>query len=463
MSEKEKPIYQVFIRNFTAQGTFAAAIPRLADIAALGFGWLYLTPIHPIGRMGRKGSLGSPYAISDYRAIDASLGTEEDFRAFLRAAHSLGLKVMIDVVFNHCSPDSVLAREHPEWFMLEGQAPAALRGELQKPAAGAALGRKCAEWSDIVDFDYSSSPQLWIELISVLSAWRDAGVDGFRCDVASLVPVEFWKQARQRVNQYDPGARRELYPLVWLAESVQPAFLKKMRDAGFKAWADPELHGVFDLSYDHDGWERLEEVWAGRRPAAWYLDYLYAQETLYPAGACKMRFLENHDRERAAGRFRGRAELEAWTLFYQFLPGSALCYMGQEYAIARKPDLFEKNPVDWSSGDASFRDYFARVLSACAKAKKEAPRFAWEEAGEGLYLLWRSEAESDAGTPVERSARPRLPARRFVALVRLGAGAGPATLRQTLKGRDLLSGAMVSVEKGGPAPERPLLVEIETA
>ena len=311
MIDESSAIYQIFLRNFTPEGTFAAAMPRLAGVAAMGFEWVYLTPVHPIGIEGRKGLLGSPYAIADYRSIDPALGTIEDFRAFLAAAHGLGLKVMMDVVFNHTSPDSVLARDNPEWFLQAGAAGAsatavaASREMMHGLRAPGALGRKCADWSDVVDLDYGSSPQLWVELMSILVGWREEGVDGFRCDVASLVPVDFWKQARQRVNQYDPGLRRERYPLAWLAESVHPRFLKEMRDAGYGAWSEPELHSVFDLSYDYDGWERLETAWKGEGGVARYLDYLYAQETLYPARALKVRFLENHDQIRAAARFGG--------------------------------------------------------------------------------------------------------------------------------------------------------------
>ncbi len=440
-------IYQIFLRNFTPEGTFAAAIPRLAGIAAMGFDWIYLTPIHPSGVVGRKGPLGSPYAIADFRAIDPSLGTIGDFRAFLAAAHGLGLKVMMDVVYNHSSPDSVLAGEHPEWFMQEGKGPAVSRGELVAPPPGTRLGRKCADWSDVVDFDYGSSPQLWVELMSILVEWRKEGVDGFRCDVASLVPVDFWKQARQRVNQYDPGLRRELHPLVWLAESVHPSFLKKMREAGYGAWSEPELHSVFDLTYDYDGWERLEKAWAGERPAAYYLDYLYAQETLYPARARKIRFLENHDLQRAAGRFESRAELEAWTLFYQFIPGLSFAYMGQEFAISHKPDLFGKDPVDWASGDSAFGSWFAAAFSACQKAKASAPRFSWSEAGKGVYLLKREAAAGARGPE-------------FAALLNLGGWTGLIELKTPLRGRDLISGASISLEGEMIAPNNPLILEL---
>ena len=435
MLNESSAIYQIFLRNFTPEGTFIAAIPRLAGIAALGFDWVCLTPIHPSGIVGRKGTLGSPYAISDYRAIDPALGTIEDFCAFLATAHNLGLKVMMDVVYNHTSPDSVLARENPEWF-LQG-----------KGGASGALGRKCADWSDVVDFDFGSSPQLWVELMSILVEWRKEGIDGFRCDVASLVPVDFWKQARQRVNQYDPGLRRELHPLVWLAESVHPSFLKTMREAGYGAWSEPELHSVFDLTYDYDGWERLEKVWAGERPAAHYLEYLYAQETLYPARARKIRFLENHDLPRAAGRFKSRADLEAWTLLYQFIPGLSFAYMGQEFALDHKPELFGKDPVDWASGDTTFRSWFAAAFSACQMAKAKAPFFSWSEVGKGVYLLKRATAAS--------SKEPG-----FAALLNLDGWTGLIELATPLQGRDLVTGVTVSLEGETIAPENPLILEL---
>lgn len=134
--------------------------------------------------------------------------------------------------------------------------------------------------------------------------------------MASLVPSEFWRQARQRVNQYDPGIKEERAQLLWLAESVHPAFLRKMRLLGYNSWSEPELHvAAFDLTYDYDGWERLEKIWEQGMPFERYLEYLYVQETLYPKGAKKLRFLENHDQERAAHRFGNGAKLRAMTPF----------------------------------------------------------------------------------------------------------------------------------------------------
>lgn len=434
-------IYQIFVRNFTEEGTFRAAIPRLGQIRAMGFDWLYLAPIHPIGEAGRKGSAGSPYAISDYRKIHPELGTEEDFSAFLAAAHGLGLKVMIDVVYNHSSPDARLWHEHPDWY-------------LRDPADPNLASRKCADWSDVIDFDFSSSPHLWIELIDTLAMWRDRGVDGFRCDVASLVPVEFWRQARQKLNQYDPGTKADTHPLLWLAESVHPSFLASMRKRGFGAWSEPELHAAFDLTYDYDGWERLEQVWKARRPVQFYIDYLYAQETLYPASARKIRYLENHDQDRAAHRFPDRASLEAWTIFMQFLPGNFFAYMGQEFAIAHKPNLFEKDPVDWNSGDSRFREFFVRALGVANSVKSRASHFSGAEIAPGIVLLrrWGGALEWAEASP------------RYAALLDVRDGATRRTvsveLPHALRGKDLLSGASVSLAGRILPPRNPLVIDM---
>lgn len=391
MIHESSSIYQIFLRNFTKEGTFCAAIPELKRIADMGFEWIYLTPIHPIGEKARKGTLGSPYAIKDYRKINPELGDENDFAAFVQEVHAHGLKLMIDVVFNHTSPDSVLVHEYPDWFLR---------------AADGLPWRKCENWSDVVDFDYRSSPHLWLELIDTLTIWRDMGVDGFRCDVASLVPSEFWRQARQRVNQYDPGIKEERAQLLWLAESVHPAFLREMRLLGYNSWSEPELHvAAFDLTYDYDGWERLEKIWEQGMPFERYLEYLYVQETLYPKGAKKLRFLENHDQERAAHRFGNGAKLRAMTPFYQFLPGVAMSYMGQELALEHMPSLFEKDPIDLERGDKEFERYFIASLRATKEAKKEAPFFSW---------LIKGDAALQDITDQDMASRDKAPRTRIV-------------------------------------------------
>ncbi|MFZ2781070.1 MAG: alpha-amylase family glycosyl hydrolase [Rectinemataceae bacterium] len=362
-------IYQIYPRNFTREGTLAAAARHLPEIAAMGFSWVYLTPVQPSGSVGRKGSLGSPYAIADYRSLDTSLGMLADFDDFVGSARDAGLRVMLDVVYNHTAPDSVLAKTHPEWFLHDREG---------------RLARKCEDWSDVVDLDFSSSHKLWNELIDTLALWRNRGVDGFRCDVASLVPVDFWLEARKRV---DPD--REM---VWLAESVHPHFLKEMRARGFGGWSEPELHAAFDLTYDYDGWERLEPCWEKGSDCSPYFDYLFAQDTLYPKGARKIRYLENHDQIRAAARFGRGSALKTWTALHMFLPGCTFAYMGQELALCEKPDLFDRDPIDRNSGDPAFREFFIGCFAATQAIKAKAPEFSWKRLANGVYLFLREDA-----------------------------------------------------------------------
>ena len=174
-------VYEVFPRNHHVGGTFADIYRDLERIRSLHTDILWLMPIHPVGTVGRKGTMGSPYAIKDYRAINPELGDARTFRMLIDNAHSLGMKVMIDVVYNHTSRDSVLLREHPEWFLQDS------KGNFLT---------KVPEWSDVYDLDYFQ-PDLWNYQIETLERWVDFGVDGFRCDVAPLVPLGFWSAARE--------------------------------------------------------------------------------------------------------------------------------------------------------------------------------------------------------------------------------------------------------------------------
>jgi glycosidase len=358
-------IYQIFPRNYTKEGTLQAAAERLADVAELGFDYVYLTPVHPIGQKNRKGSLGSPYAIADYRAVDPLLGGEEGLKIFMDEAHRLELGVIMDVVYNHSSPDSLLAREHPEWYW---------QGADGKP------GPRIADWSDVADLDYSH-PELWDYQIETLEKWARFGADGFRCDVASLVPVEFWREARRRLSS--------IKSLLWLAESVHKEFVIECRRRGLYAASDPELHAAFDISYDYDGREELEAAWRGELSLSYYLRHLKVQEALYPSDAVKLRFLENHDQGRAAARFGRGARLRNWTLFSMLLPGCYMAYMGEELAMERRIDLFDRETMREEEGDPSFKPFFARTLSLSRKIKAEAPLFDARLLAEGLVLVER--------------------------------------------------------------------------
>jgi len=425
---KGKSIYQIFIRNHCAKGTFDAALPSLVAVKKMGFDFVYLTPVHPSGKVARKGTLGSPYAISDYRAVDPALGGVAGFRRFIDATHKEGLKIIIDVVYNHTSPDSVLVKEHPEWFW---------KGADGKP------GPRVADWSDVVDLDYSIEA-LWDYQIETLEKWVRFGVDGFRCDVASLVPVDFWVEARRRIAALPRHAGSGARPCLWLAESVHKEFVATMRSKGFYAASDAELHQAFDLTYDYDSRHELDGAWAGSLPLSAYLHHLGLQACMYPATAIKARFLENHDQPRIAGRVGLGARLRNWTVFAMLLDGTFFAYAGQERGIANTPSLFNRDPVDWKSGEDAFEAWFGAAHRATKAVRKREPGFAAREIAAGVVLLERT-----GGTRPVR------------ALLNLDGRSGTIHLPAPLGGRDILTRKRVSLEGTVALCVEPLVVELE--
>ena len=322
-SLRNQVMYQVFVRNFSEEGTFAAVEDSVDAIKALGTDIVWFMPIHPIGTLNRKGTLGSPYAISDYRAVNPEFGTLEDFKRLVAAIHDKGMKCIIDVVYNHTSPDSVLSKSHPEWF-------------YHRPDGS--FGNRVGDWTDIIDLDYNR-PDLWDYQIETLCQWAEI-VDGFRCDVAPLIPIAFWEKAREAVEQVRPGA-------IWLSESVEPEFILHMRSRGLTALSDSEIYRAFDLSYDYDCYGKFTGCLCGDCTLADYAEAINRQEYIYPDNYVKLRFLENHDQTRARFLIPDIRALRNWTAFNFFQKGLALVYAGQEYAVSHLPSLFDKDTVDW--------------------------------------------------------------------------------------------------------------------
>jgi glycosidase len=294
----------------------------LDRIKALGTDIVYLLPIQPIGVKNRKGTLGSPYSIRDYRAINPELGTLADFQSLIAAVHAHKMQLMLDVVYNHTSRDSVLLKTHPEWFYKNA------KGEF---------ANRVGEWWDVTDFYYTKDLGLWKELADTLAYFATLGVDGFRCDVASLVPVDFWLYARKVVAKVKKN-------VVWLSESVHGSFLKYIRDLGFGAWSEAEIYQAFDMAYDYDVQPYMEQYLLGKRPLRDYLEALRRQEEMYPANYVKMKHLENHDCTRIAEYVKNDLDkVRNWNAFSFFQKGSILLYAGTEYASDKRPDLFEKD------------------------------------------------------------------------------------------------------------------------
>lgn len=336
---RNQVMYQIFVRNFSEEGTFESVRPQLSRIKELGTDVIWFTPIHPIGTLKRKGSLGSPYAISDYRAVNPEFGTLEDFKRLVDDIHDHGMKCIIDVVYNHTSPDSVLSKEHPEWFYHREDG---------------SFGNRVGDWSDIIDLDYSNK-ELWDYQIETLRYWAEI-VDGFRCDVAPLIPIEFWEQARNEVEKIRPGC-------LWLSESVEPEFIKYMRGRGITALSDGEIYRAFDLSYEYDCYGAMRAYLEGRGPLSDYAEAINRQEYIYPDNYVKLRFLENHDQTRAKFLIPDMRALKNWTAFLYFQKGMTLIYAGQENGVEHLPSLFDRDVIEWNTDNERRLSDLMRRLS----------------------------------------------------------------------------------------------------
>lgn len=320
-SLRSQVIYSVYVRNYSEEGSFAAVERDLDRIQSLGVDILWFLPIYPIGKAKRKGTLGSPYAIADYRKVNPELGTMEDFRRLVEEIHKRGMKCMLDIVYNHTSPDSWLAEHHPEYF-------------YRTPEG--TMGNRVGDWGDVVDLDYSSR-DLWDYQIDTLKMWAEI-VDGFRCDVAPLVPLAFWQKAREEVSKVNPGC-------IWLSESVEPEFIVELRSRGMTALSDSEIFQAFDLCYDYDIHKYFRAYLRGEISLDRYAEAVNQQEAIYPANYVKLRYLENHDQDRAQAIISSEQALKNWTALMYFQKGTALLYAGQENRNKKRPDLFEKDVI----------------------------------------------------------------------------------------------------------------------
>ena len=338
---RNQVIYSVYVRNHTPEGTFRSLIGDLDRIRDLGTDVIWLLPIHPIGIQGKKGTLGCPYANRDYRTVNPEYGTMEDFKDLVDAIHERGMKCIIDVVYNHTSPDSTLTKEHPEYF-------------YHKPDGS--MGNHVGDWTDVVDLDYTC-PQLWDYQIESLKMWAGI-VDGFRCDVASFVPVDFWCKAREACEAIHPGC-------IWLAETVHSGFGLMARQSGLYSANDYDMFQAFDMEYDYDVREVFDRYLKGECNLSNYIDVINFQECLYPENYNKMRCLENHDQPRICSFVKDQLALENFTAFLYFLKGTTLVYAGQEFCCTKIPSLFDKDVFSRTLGDIS------RWFVSLNKMKKE--------------------------------------------------------------------------------------------
>ncbi|HEX8889042.1 MAG TPA: alpha-amylase family glycosyl hydrolase [Pyrinomonadaceae bacterium] len=302
-------IYEIFPRVFSAEGNFNGVTARLDELKNLGVTILWLMPIHPIGQEKKKGTIGSPYAVRDYYAINPDYGTKEDLHRLITEAHKRGMKVIIDMVANHTSWDNVMMKT-PAFYVHDAT------GKITWPH----------DWTDVAELNYDN-PALRRYMMDMLKFWvKDFDLDGFRCDVAAEVPTDFWEEARAELEKVKPD-------ILMLAEADKPELL---------------LH-AFDLDYSWSLHSTLTDVLQGRKMASAFRTVWEADQAKYPRGSLRMRFSDNHDERRAIARFGERAALAASAMMFT-LDGVPMLYNGMEVgdtAESGDPALFERLQIFW--------------------------------------------------------------------------------------------------------------------
>ncbi len=327
---KDAVIYEVNVRQFTPEGTFRAFEAHLPRLKELGVDILWLMPIHPIGEQNRKGTLGSYYAVKDYRAINPEFGDADDFRHLVDAIHEAGMKVIIDWVGNHTSWDNVLTKEHPEWYKHD------YKGDFIPPIGW--------DWSDVIVLDYEQQG-LQKYMLETMEYWIDEfEIDGYRCDVAGYVPTDFWVEVRRAL------------------EDIKDVFL-------LAEWDDRAMHYAFDMTYAWELEEAMQQVAQGKKDATAINAYIAKVINSTRLTEIQMTHTTNHDKNSWEGTVFERFGMaaETFAVLTYAMEGMPLIYGGQEVGLKKPLAFFEKDQISW--GDHPFNSLYARLN----KLKKDNP------------------------------------------------------------------------------------------
>jgi alpha-amylase len=318
-------IYEVNIRQYTPDGTFSAFQKELPRLQQLGIRTIWFMPITPISVLNRKGTLGSYYACSDYTSVNPEFGTLDDFKNLVRKAQQLGMKVMIDWVANHTGWDHVWTKTHPEFFSMDD------KGSFRPPFP---------DWEDVIHLNYENR-SLWTAMIDAMKFWiEECDLDGYRCDMAHLVPLAFWIEARTELDK--------MKPLFWLGEME-----------------DPRYHEVFDASYSWELLHTMERYWRKEANMSNIDNVFFKYSSLYPKGAIKLLFTSNHDENSHSGSEYERMgdAAQAFAVLCITWEGLPLIYSGQELPLVNKRLLFfERDPIPWTA-EHKLDDFYKILLN----------------------------------------------------------------------------------------------------
>jgi len=331
-------IYEANIRQYSPEGTFTEFTKDIPVLKELGVKIIWLMPVHPISETKRKATgdtftsdiedenerkkyLGSFYAVSDYRGVSSDYGTKEDLRELIKTAHDNEMLVILDWVPNHTGWDHNWIKEHPEYYTKNAN------GEITDPLNedGTSIG-----WQDVADLDYSNEG-LRKAMIADLQYWlTDEDIDGFRCDVAGSVPVDFWEEAIPQL--------RETKDIFMLAEAWEPELVKGTN--------------LFDMCY---GWENhflMVDIAKGKKSVKDWDDYMVKMDSVYEKDDIIMNFTTNHDENSWKGTVTetfGEAD-EVMAVLSYVTPGMPLIYSGQEYDLDHRLKFFEKDSFPKNKG-----------------------------------------------------------------------------------------------------------------
>jgi glycosidase len=343
-------IYEVNVRQYTTEGTFEAFAQHLPRLQELGVDILWFMPIYPIGQENRKGTLGSYYSISDYKAVNPEFGSMEDFQAVVSQAQELGMTVILDWVANHTAWDHQWITDHPEWY--------------EKDSTGNMFGP--FDWSDVAQLDYDNH-DMRAAMKDALEFWvREANIDGYRCDVAGMVPVDFWEDVRESLQS--------IKPVFMLAEDERETAL---------------LHKAFNANYGWSLHHHLNNIAQGEENATHAVAYFENLYNTYPYGAWPMQFTTNHDENSWNGTVYERMgdAYPAMAALTFVVEGMPLIYTGQEAGLSKRLEFFEKDEVDWN--DLSMTEYYQSLIQL-----KKANKALWNgAAGAPMEFLPTNETE----------------------------------------------------------------------
>lgn len=343
---RDATIYELNVRQFSMEGTFEAVIPKLSQIKALGADIIWIMPINPIGVKNRKEPLGSYYSVRNYLEINPEFGNKADFRALVDSIHSHGMKVIVDWVANHTSWDNVLTKEHPDWYKHDKN------GNFVPPVK---------DWSDVIALDYAK-PGLRKYMLNAMEYWvKNFNIDGYRCDVAGMVPIDFWIQARKSLD--------DIKPVFMLAEAEGPKF-----------------HEAFDMTYGWDSYHLFNDIAKDKATADQITTLLNKEKRTYPSDSYRMRFTSNHDENSWNGTVFERLDGGAATfaVLTCTMDGMPLVYDGQEAGMNKRLKFFERDPIVWKA--SPFRNLYTKLF----ELKHQNPALRNGDQGGAMQMLSNS-------------------------------------------------------------------------